>query len=196
MRMKVYLAGPEVFMADALDMAERKKAICAAHGLEGVFPVDAHPDPAAASAEARFLRIYLRNEAHIRDSAGLIANLTPYRGPSADAGTVFELGFARALGKRIFGYANTVQDFAGRTLAFLGPEARRRQDGAWEDAEGMALEDFGLHDNLMIDGALHAADGALVRRALPPGADRWRDLAGFEACVRAAAAALLPGQGR
>jgi nucleoside 2-deoxyribosyltransferase len=191
--MKVYLAGPEVFMADALAMAARKKAICAAHGLEGVFPVDAHPDPAAEAATERFMGLYLRNEAHIRDSAALIANLTPFRGPSADAGTVFELGFARALGRPVFGYANTTQDFAARSLAFLGPGARRRADGAWEDAEGMALEAFGLHDNLMVDGAIRAAGGVLVRRAVPE-AERWQDLAAFEECVRAAAAALLrPG---
>lgn len=199
--MKVYLAGPEVFLPDALDMAARKKAICAAHGLTGVFPVDAHPDFAAPGDDERYMRIYLRNEAHIRDCNALIANLTPFRGPSADAGTVYELGFARALGRAVFGYANTTRDFAARTLAFLGPRARRRAapDGApdagdaatvWEDDEGLSLEAFGLHDNLMIDGGIRAAGGVLVAQEPPPGADRWRDLTAFEAAVRACAEAL------
>jgi nucleoside 2-deoxyribosyltransferase len=45
-RMRVYLAGPEVFLPDALAIAAAKKRLCAAHGLEGVFPLD----PAAAGA--------------------------------------------------------------------------------------------------------------------------------------------------
>ncbi|MFC7552233.1 nucleoside 2-deoxyribosyltransferase [Pseudoroseomonas wenyumeiae] len=50
--------------------------------------------------------------------------MTPFRGPSADAGTVFELGFMRALGRPVFGYANAVANFRDRTLAFLGGAAR------------------------------------------------------------------------
>ena len=38
-----------------------------------------------AAAEG-WLATYLRNEAHIRGSDALIANLTPFRGPSADPG--------------------------------------------------------------------------------------------------------------
>jgi len=38
----VYLAGPEMFLpwSQALALAERKKAMCAGLGLEGVFPFD------------------------------------------------------------------------------------------------------------------------------------------------------------
>jgi hypothetical protein len=49
------------------------------------------------------------------------------------------------------------------------------------------VEDFGLADNLMIDGGIHEAGGLLVRREVPEAA-RWTDLAGFEACVRSLAA--------
>ena len=38
---RIYLAGPEVFLPDAQAMGARKAALCAAHGLEGVFPLDA-----------------------------------------------------------------------------------------------------------------------------------------------------------
>lgn len=185
--MRIYLAGPEVFLADAGAIAAAKKAICAAHGAEGVFPLDPRPDPGADAAPEPFMRLYLRNEAHIRACDALIANLTPFRGPSADAGTVYELGFMRALGRPVFGYTNHAGSFAARTLGHLGSSALRRADGAcWEDAEGMEVEDFGLHDNLMIDGGIRAAGGLLVARDVPPGAGRWRDLAGFARCVEAA----------
>jgi nucleoside 2-deoxyribosyltransferase len=178
--MRVYLAGPEVFLPDALDVAAAKKRICAVHGLEGVFPLD--PPPQAPPAERPYwMRIYLGNEAHIRSCGALIANLTPFRGPSADAGTVFELGFMRALGRPVMGYSNAAANFLDRTRRFLGGEARPRPDGGWEDAEAMGLEDFGLADNLMVDGGIAAAGGAFDRHDVP--GDRWRDLTGFECCV-------------
>ncbi|WP_424135078.1 nucleoside 2-deoxyribosyltransferase [Roseomonas chloroacetimidivorans] len=181
--MRIYLAGPEVFLPDASALGDAKRALCSRYGATGVFPLDAVHCPAADAAAEDWLAIYLRNEAHIRGADALIANLTPFRGPSADAGTVYELGFMRALGRPIAAYANTAAPFTDRTLAFLGDAARRRPDGAWEDAEGLHLESFGLHDNLMIDGGLRAAGGVLVTRDVPP-TERWRDLTAFEAALR------------
>ncbi len=188
--MRVYLAGPEVFLPDALDVAAAKKRICAAHGLDGVFPLDTPPQAPPAD-RPYWMRIYLGNEAHIRSCAGLIANLTPFRGPSADSGTVYELGFMRALGRPVMGYSNAAADFLDRSRAFLGAEARPRPDGGWEDAEAMGLEDFGLADNLMIDGGIAAAGGGFERAEAAPGS-RWHDLAGFERCCARLAALLSP----
>jgi nucleoside 2-deoxyribosyltransferase len=180
--MRIYLAGPDVFLPHAAEMAEAKKALCARHGATGVFPTDIVEHPGEAAE--RFMRIYLGNEAHMRGCDAVIANLTPFRGPSADAGTVYELGFMRALGRPVLGYTNTTTPFRDRTLASLGAQARQREDGDWVDAEGLHLEDFGLHDNLMIDGGILASGGVLVARDVPE-AHRWTDLEGFEACLRA-----------
>jgi nucleoside 2-deoxyribosyltransferase len=185
--MKVYLAGPDVFLPDPVGMATRKRAICAAHGLIGIFPVDAHPQHPEESEIPRWLWIYRRNESHMRDADAVIANLTPFRGPSADPGTVYELGFMRALGKAVTGYSNVAADFVPRSLGFLGDAARRDAEGRWRDASDMAVEDFGLADNLMIDGGIHEAGGLLVRHDVPEPA-RWTELSAFEACVRALAA--------
>jgi nucleoside 2-deoxyribosyltransferase len=181
--MRVYLAGPEVFLADADVIAAAKCAVCTAHGLIGVLPTDQPPAPPSA-AEPEWYRLYLVNEAHIRSCDALIANLTPFRGPSADPGTVYELGFMRALGRPVFGFMNTAARFGSRTLAALGGDARRRADGTWEDAEGMAIEDFDLHDNLMIEGGIRAAGGRFETAAVPA-APRWTDLAAFTRCVAA-----------
>lgn len=178
--MRLYLAGPDVFLPDAAARAERLKAICARHGLHGVSPVDAlevEPADWAVLSEAR--RIALRNEAHMAGCAVLIANLTPFRGPSADVGTVFEMGYMRALGRPVFGWSNSAAPFTERTRAFLGTTGHR-------DAEGMLIEAFGLTDNLMIDGAIHSSGGALFVQSVPVTA-RWTDLSAFERCVRAVA---------
>jgi nucleoside 2-deoxyribosyltransferase len=191
--MRVYLAGPDVFLPDPLARGAALKAICARHGLTGVFPMDAlegEQDDWGALAEP--LRIALRNEAHIRGADALIANLTPFRGPSADVGTVFELGFMRALGRPVFGWSTGHADFSARTRAFLGAAASVAEDGVWRDQEGLALESFGCLDNLMIDGAVVASGGVLEVVELA-GAARWSDLAAFERCVIRAARVLRGG---
>lgn len=154
---RVYLAGPDVFRPDAEAEGARLKAICAAHGLVGVFPLDALEggDDPGWEGLAPALRIARRNEAHIAGCRALIANLSPFRGPSADAGTVFELGFARARGMALFGWSVSEAGFAARTRAFLGGAGER-------DGEGMLIEDFpGMRDNLMIEGAIAASGGEM-----------------------------------
>jgi nucleoside 2-deoxyribosyltransferase len=85
--LKLYLAGPDVFLREAVEIGRRKKALCRDNGHEGLFPLDndVSPDDAAA--------IFAANRGLMdRADAGLF-NLSPFRGPSADAGTVFELGY-------------------------------------------------------------------------------------------------------
>ena len=36
----VYLAGPDVFLPDAVDIGRRKVELCARHGLTGLYPLD------------------------------------------------------------------------------------------------------------------------------------------------------------
>ena len=190
-RKRVYLAGPDVFLPDAAGRAGALKQICARYGLEGVSPLDAHPEPPAAwSGLAEPARIHRQNEAHILRCDALIANLTPFRGPSADVGTAFELGFMRALGRPVFGYATTALGFTARTLAALGAGIAEHGDG-WRDAHGMAVEAFGLFDNLMLDGGITASGGILVAEDRPE-TERWSDLTVFERCVRLAAERLKP----
>ncbi len=183
---RVYLAGPDVFLPEAGAWLERKKAICAGYRLVGVSPLDtpAH-EPAAWADLPDWRRIALCNEAHIRSCAAVIANLTPFRGPSADVGTVYEVGFARGLGLKLFGYATVTAAFLDRTLSSVGG-GRQDPDGSWWDHEGLLVEQFGLFDNLMIEAAITESGGALVREDQ----DRWNDLSVFEQCVQAAAAAL------
>src|SRR5262249_58475336 len=134
---RAYLAGPDIFLPDAGGWAERKKAICARHGLVGVSPLDHLPEaPRDWDALPEWRRLALRNEAHIRSCDLMIANLTPFRGPSADVGTVYELAYMRGLGRPVFGYATTAVGFARRTLDFASAHGGvvAGADGSWRDS--------------------------------------------------------------
>ncbi len=188
--MRVYLAGPDVFLPAAQARAVLLKSICTRHGLQGVSPLDElHDEPESWATLPEARRIALRYEAHISGCAALIANLTPFRGPSADVGTVFEIGYMRALGRPIFGWSNSAAPFTERTCAFLGAAAVRGPDGAWQDDNGMLIEAFGLSDNLMIDAAIQASGGQLFTTTVDD-ASRWTDLAAFQRCVAATAQKL------
>jgi nucleoside 2-deoxyribosyltransferase len=183
---RVYLAGPDVFFPEPLRWAARKKSICEQNGLTGVSPLDDLLDePTEWASFPLWRKIAMRNEAHIRNCQGLIANLTPFRGPSADVGTVYEIGFARALGLSLFGYATTTASFLTRTLTAIGSDATYRED-AWYDADGLLVEQFGLFDNLMIEGGIIGSGGVLVTDDI----DRWDDLTLFERTVQTAAPRL------
>src|ERR1700685_1501136 len=101
--MKIYLAGPDVFLPDAVEIGRHKVALCARHGLTGLYPLDNAIDLAASNAS---LKIFRGNQAMMIEADAIIANLTPFRGPGADAGTVYELGYMAARGKLCVGYSN------------------------------------------------------------------------------------------
>lgn len=187
---RVYLAGPDVFLKDAVAIGEAKKRLCEAYGFEGLYPLD-EPLPADDGAPLD-ARIYRACVAMLRRADLAIVHLTPFRGAGADVGTVFELGMAVGLGKPVFGYTNDPRDLLARVLgggALFDPAAK-----IWRDRDGLEIENFGNADNLMVDRALADAGAPLVRHAAPAGG-RFRDLAGFEACLRLAAArfAETPG---
>ena len=188
----VYLAGPDVFLPDAFEIGRRKIDLCMRHGLSGLVPLDNAIDAAAEDAS---LRIFRGNETMMIAADAIIANLTPFRGPGADAGTVYELGYMAGRGKLCLGYSNDPSSYADRVRQFTEVVLR---DGRLVDAAGLTVEDFGLGDNLMMMHALDLHGCALLTPRQPP-ADIWRDLSAFETCVRMAAerlAAMRPQASR
>lgn len=185
LRPRVYLAGPEVFLPNALDVGRAKVALAAEYDLEGVFPLDAALDLRGLSKLEQARRISLANEALMRSCDGLIANLSPFRGASMDAGTAFEIGFMRALGRPVLGYTNAGDDYRDRAIAvrLLGPAP------ADSDRPDIEVEDFGLAENLMIEIAILESGGAVVRQAGPAGAP-MSDLSGFARCLEQARALI------
>jgi nucleoside 2-deoxyribosyltransferase len=181
-RQKIYLAGPEVFLPDALWIAQAKKSICEDNGFEGLFPLDTNLDLQGLSGREAGLRISRANESLIRAADLLIANMTPFRGPSMDVGTAYEMGFMRALGRPVLGYTNSAEPLLDRTIRLC---SGRREATQWVDAEGLQIEDFGLADNLMLEGAVVDSGAQIVRHAAPA-ETLFTDLTAFTECVRLA----------
>jgi nucleoside 2-deoxyribosyltransferase len=168
---RVYLAGPEVFLPTAAEVLAAKAECARALGFAPVLPVDeSHPGTGHDVAT----RIYEGNRARIAESDLLVANLSPFRGPSADPGTVFELGYAAALGRPVHAYTTDPRVLADRVPWLKGA------DGALRDRDGLLVEDFGRAENLMPVVACERSGAAVV---VAPGGDA---LAGLRACLRAA----------
>jgi nucleoside 2-deoxyribosyltransferase len=181
-RPRAYLAGPEVFLKEALAIATTKKRLCARHGLEGVFPLDAQVARAGKSSAQRARAIGAANEALIRSCDIVIANCSPFRGVSMDAGTAYEVGYACALGKPVVGYTNVTASYRDRADRY-----RRLGDPMQADMAGSLIEDFGLAENLMIATAAFGRD--LVRTRVRRGQELV-DLRGFARSVQIAKQAI------
>jgi nucleoside 2-deoxyribosyltransferase len=187
--MKLYLAGPDVFLPDAKEIGKIKQELCARYGCTGLFPLDNEIPPEADTPPSK--AIFRGNIAMLESADAVVANLTPFRGASADAGTVFEIGYGFARGKKIYGYANVATSYVDRVRPFVSGNLSRADDGRLFAADGLAVEDFGLIDNLMVVEALLETGGETVLPSKPP-QDLWRDLTTFEECLRRLSAGLHP----
>ncbi len=186
-----YIAGPDVFLPNAVEVITAKVKLCAAAGFKALIPGDnAIAGRAAAPANGNISReIYAANAATMKVCDFGICHLTPFRGISADVGTVFELGMLTGLGKPVFGYTNVTADYIDRI--WLKQSQGLPPQVKWTDDHGWTIENFGNADNLMIDGALAAAGADMVRSAAPI-PTLLEDLAGFQACLKLAAAHFAP----
>lgn len=155
---RVYLAGFDVFRADAIAHGEQLKRLCAAHDLVGVYPLDAQP-PQGVENLAQW--ICQSNLQSIQNADAVLANLDNFRGAEPDSGSVFEIGYASALGKPVWVY------FADhRPMIEQLPV-----DQQGRCADGYQVEDFGLARNLML--ACSWAGASTTAQ------DAIRDLAGY-----------------
>ena len=148
---KIYLAGPDVFEKEALEIGASLKALCNEFGFEGLFPLDnvlEAEDPKTLAKEIRTANINLIQEADI-----VMANLNPFRGLEPDSGTVYEIGFAEALGKPVFSYAKDLRTMKERIV-----ESQNLDQNDQFCLDDMLIEDFQLSHNLMLTHTLVATD--------------------------------------
>lgn len=154
---KVYLAGPGVFLPAAEAHAASLAATCRRFGLHPMIPLDAYVNSTGLSKRQFAEALYAANMRMIMQCDAVLADLTPFRGPSADPGTAFEMGVAAALGRPCVAYG-------------VSGELRERvrvNPGSGLDEQGFRVEDLGLQDNLML---CMAAEGRIFRDFEPAAA--------------------------
>jgi len=175
----VYLAGPDLWFPDAAEHMARRTALCDAVGVTALAgPGEGMVETEPSEAMAR--EIYARALERLRLADAVIANLSPWRGPNADPGTAFEVGFAAALAKPVFAYLNVEAEeeaeYRTRVETVIG--ATLGEDGAWRDMDQGAIEDFALPENVML-----WAEARRFYVIVTP--DPVHDLTGLELCLDA-----------
>jgi nucleoside 2-deoxyribosyltransferase len=147
--MKIYLAGPDILRPDVHDWIANAREICRQHGFEALTPFD--------HGETEPKKILEGNLELIRKAQIVVTNLNPFRGFEPDSGTAFEMGYALALGKKLWAYIDSAEPLLERIrrIEALSADAQR-------DSQGMAIEDFGLPLNLMLALSAHLVEGDLA----------------------------------
>jgi nucleoside 2-deoxyribosyltransferase len=136
--LKVYFAGPDVFLPNYDAFVQKMKARAIALGLQPIFPGDTVLDGAA--------EIVSFNLASIRGTDLVIANLNPFRGLEPDSGTVFECGYAVSQGKKVLAHVTDHRDLLTKLRAWPqgpGPDSTVCSDGS-------QVENFGHPLNIML----------------------------------------------
>ena len=151
--MKIYLAGPEVFEQDPIGKGNELKDLCAKHGAEGLYPMDNELGDDEKGSIAQAAHIRSANMDLIKSCDAIIANMTPFRGPSMDVGTGYEMGVGAALDKIVIGYTSDRTPYIDKVKKCY--KVQEGKDGYYRDENGMSVEDFGdgetrLVDNLMM----------------------------------------------
>ncbi|RMF87335.1 MAG: hypothetical protein D6736_13070 [Nitrospinota bacterium] len=206
-RAKLYLAGPEVFLPDAVEKAREQQALCARYGFIGLHPIDNNidvqeRDPTqileiyrairlfrgdvhallvrfSTDALLSALKIYMGDIHQIYQCDIVVANCNPFRGALIDDGTAYELGFGNALGKPSYGYIDQMIP-AVENIVKRYP-CTIREDGVPVDQDGyLVVDDFGTAINLMMQCGMLMSGGRLIE-------------GNFEHCLQAIRADLDSG---
>lgn len=155
----IYLAGPEVFLPNALEILSDYKNLCESFGYRALTPFDGKVTDKTKLAKAN--QIFQENISLIQSCDIVIANCNPFRGACVDDGTSFEIGYGYAKGKRVFGYLNDNRILPEIVKSKI--PTKQHSSGYAVDEDGYLLnEDFGNSINLMLEFSILSSGGSLV----------------------------------
>jgi len=155
---KIYLAGFDVFYSDAVSVLEAKKQLCKEYGFIGLAPLDNEVDFSQTKEKIREV-IYKANMKLMNEADIFCVNLNAFRHGEPDSGTVFEIGYAAALGKKTYIYVDSDESMLDKTKAC--DDKCVYKDGTWFDKNGLIIEDFDAMFNLMITESSTIINGNL-----------------------------------
>ncbi|WP_072679732.1 nucleoside 2-deoxyribosyltransferase [Arcobacter sp. LA11] len=142
---KIYIAGPDVFEMDSIEIGQRYVELCKDYGFIGLYPLDNVID--FNQAKQKIAKdIFEANKNLIDECDLVVANLNSFRGKESDSGTIWECGYASALGKKVYGYLFRETTYLEQ---FHEDEILAHGD-TYCDLNGKMIEDFNHPVNLMI----------------------------------------------
>jgi nucleoside 2-deoxyribosyltransferase len=172
---RVYLAGPMVFDLDPSGIFERMKTLCREHGLVGVAPFDNQIGLENLPPGKPLLQRIVRADIELMDrlDAAVFCLDGFRRGPEMDAGTAFEIGYMKALGKPIAGWTRDPRTYPVKVADFLrdafGEELVTTTAGlvggtsGWlRDPDGILVHSEGCVQNAMVHVGIELAGGVIV----------------------------------
>lgn len=163
-KIKTFLAGPDCFYPNFEEMRKEKIRVCEEYGLEVLpFGSDAEKKDDKPVTDHS---ICWDNIERLENSDLVIANLTHFRGPEPDSGTVYECAYAFAKGKKVYAYYDYV-DMVTAVEKEYGPvtwEETVKDDGTVvkspKDKDGRSIENWGKALNLMLTGSFPCIHGS------------------------------------
>ncbi|WP_320035909.1 nucleoside 2-deoxyribosyltransferase [Halarcobacter sp.] len=147
---KIYIAGPDVFEKDSIQIGKKYVELCKKYGFIGLYPLDNQID---FNQEKQKIaqEIFYANKKLIEECDIVIANLNSFRGKESDSGTVWECGYAYGLQKEVYGYLNTkdsyLQQFKSNEIKY--------ENGIYYDLQDRVIEDFDYPLNLMLSCSIN-----------------------------------------
>lgn len=144
--LKIYIAGPGVFLQNAKEHGVYLKEICQKYGFTGLYPLDNELEITESTPKAEIARIIkIGNTNLIKEADLIVADLNSFRGFEMDSGTAYECGYADASGKKIFAFMDDT-----RSILEKYPTKTKINNDLIVDEKGFYIEDFELPINLMI----------------------------------------------
>jgi nucleoside 2-deoxyribosyltransferase len=149
---RVYLAGPDVFRKDPnVEYFNEMKEILGKLGIVGLSPFDSEVKDLGGNKIENAFKIYEGNVALLDSCQAVLANCTPFRGPSMDVGTAFEIGYAVAKKIPVFCFSDTPLNDRPDSKTYKGRIDYLKSVGVnYITGPYSEVEDFGLCENLMI----------------------------------------------
>jgi nucleoside 2-deoxyribosyltransferase len=152
---RIYIAGPDIYHPQNLEIAESKKSICARYGLDAVLATDFLAGVQFVGKAADAAPLFRERLKIIRGCDALIADMTPFRGPGMDPACALEMGIMAGLDRPVVGYTLDPTPYADRMsrLHVEIDESLTRVGPRLVAPSGMVIEDFSLPDAVMTAGA-------------------------------------------
>jgi nucleoside 2-deoxyribosyltransferase len=164
-----------VFDRDPATAFDRMKALCVAQGVAGVAPLDNQIGLEGVAPGKVLLERIVQADIALMDTldAAVFCLDGFRRGPEMDAGTAFEVGYMKALGKPIAGWTRDIRPYPQRVADFFhscfGETLTRTvagpvggTSGVSRDPDGVLVHSEGCVQNAMVHVGIELSGGVVA----------------------------------